>query len=101
MASAPALKKSCGLNMFDNLRRHPADALLFDDAMTELSMIWSATIARAYDFGRWGSLMDVGGGNGLLLATILVLLRFRKMPEPIVVLAAAMVGLIVYPMLHP
>jgi hypothetical protein len=28
-------------------------------------------IASTYDFGRWGSLMDVGGGNGILLAAIL------------------------------
>ena len=34
----------------------------------------------------------------MLLATVLILLRFRKLPEPIVVLAAAVVGLIVYPL---
>jgi O-methyltransferase domain len=28
-------------------------------------------ISVAYDFGAWGGLMDVGGGNGMLLATIL------------------------------
>jgi chromate transporter len=37
----------------------------------------------------------------LLAATILILLRFRKLPEPVVVLAAALVGLVVYPMVHP
>ena len=68
---APAREKTYGVNMFDHLRRNPAEALLFDDAMTDLTMVWAASVAGAYDFGRWGSLMDVGGGNGLLLATIL------------------------------
>ena len=68
---APARERTHGVKMFDHLRRKPADALLFDDAMTDLSMVWAASLACAYDFGRWGSLMDVGGGNGLLLATIL------------------------------
>ena len=35
------------------------------------------------------------------LATILLLLRFRKLPEPIVVLAAAVVGLLVYHWVRP
>ncbi len=36
----------------------------------------------------------------LLLITIALLLRFKKMPEPIVVVAAAVIGLIIYPLVH-
>jgi chromate transporter len=36
----------------------------------------------------------------LLLITVAVLLRFKKLPEPIVVLAAAIIGLAIYPLLH-
>lgn len=36
----------------------------------------------------------------LLLITIAVLLRFKKMPEPIVVVVAAIIGLIIYPLVH-
>ena len=36
----------------------------------------------------------------MLLITILVLLRFKKLPEPIVVLAAAIVGSAIYPLVH-
>jgi SAM-dependent methyltransferase len=68
---APAREKTNGVNVFEHLRRNPGEAHLFDDAMTDLSMVWAASVAGAYDYGRWGSLMDVGGGNGLLLATIL------------------------------
>jgi hypothetical protein len=39
--------------------------------MTALSSLSASTIATAYDFGQWGSLMDIGGGQGLLLAEIL------------------------------
>jgi chromate transporter len=37
----------------------------------------------------------------VMLVTVAVLWRFRKLPEPIVVLAAAVVGLIVYPIVKP
>ncbi|MCE9548462.1 MAG: chromate transporter [Planctomycetia bacterium] len=36
----------------------------------------------------------------MLLATIAVLWRFKKLPEPVVVAAAAILGLIVYPLFH-
>jgi O-methyltransferase domain len=68
---APAREKTHGVSVFEHLRQNPGEARIFDDAMTDLSMVWAASVAGAYDFGRWGSLMDVGGGNGLLLATIL------------------------------
>ncbi len=37
---------------------------------------------------------------GLLLVTIVVLLRFKKLPEPIVVLAAAILGIVIYPLVR-
>lgn len=68
---APAAEKTRGVDRFEHLRRNPDDGRMFDDAMTDISMLWAPGIAAAYDFGRWGEVMDVGGGNGLLLATIL------------------------------
>jgi len=56
---------------FESLRADPLEERVFDDAMTAISALWAPAIAAAYDFGRWGSLTDVGGGNGLLLAAIL------------------------------
>ncbi len=56
---------------FEHLRRDPELARIFDDAMTNMSEMIGPAIAGAYDFGTWGSLMDVGGGNGVLLAHIL------------------------------
>lgn len=37
----------------------------------------------------------------LLLVTIGLLLRFKKLPEPVVVAGAALVGLLIYPFVHP
>lgn len=60
-----------GTDGFEHLRRDPEHARIFDDAMTNMSELVGPSIASAYDFGSWGSLMDVGGGNGILLSHIL------------------------------
>lgn len=56
---------------FDQLRRDPELGRIFDDAMTTTARLVSPAVAAAYNFGAWESLMDVGGGSGLLLAEIL------------------------------
>ena len=60
-----------GTDGFEHLRQNPELARLFDDAMTTMSELVAPAIASAYDYGRWDSLMDVGGGNGILLSQIL------------------------------
>jgi C-methyltransferase len=67
----PSSNKALGMEGFDYLRGDPDEARIFDDAMTALSSLSASDIATAYDFGQWGSLMDIGGGQGLLLAEIL------------------------------
>src|SRR5712692_7597650 len=47
------------------------DAKIFDEEMATFAPQTSAAIAAAYDFSRFGSLVDVGGGNGALLIGIL------------------------------
>jgi hypothetical protein len=67
----PARAKLFGMEAFEYLKTHNETARLFDDAMTGMSALVGPVVAGAYDFGKWGSLMDVGGGNGILLAAIL------------------------------
>lgn len=67
----PARTKLSGMDGFEYLRQDPEMARIFDDAMTDASALAGPVIANAYDFGRWGSIMDVGGGNGILLSAIL------------------------------
>ncbi|MGB2666566.1 MAG: methyltransferase [Candidatus Acidiferrum sp.] len=67
----PARTKVFGMDGWEYLKQHPEQARIFDDAMTDMSAIVGPMVAVAYDFGRWGSVMDVGGGNGSLLASVL------------------------------
>jgi len=66
-----AREKVHGMGGWEFLRSNPEEARIFDEAMTAMSAFVGPAVAAAYDFGAWGSLMDVGGGNGMLLATIL------------------------------
>jgi SAM-dependent methyltransferase len=50
---------------------NPAESAIFDRAMTTLSRRLSDAVLAAYDFGRFRTLVDIGGGNGALLAAIL------------------------------
>ena len=67
----PGRAKVLGMDGWEYLERNPGTARIFDDAMTDISAIAAPTIAGAYDFSKWETLMDVGGGNGVLLAAIL------------------------------
>jgi hypothetical protein len=53
------------------LAEHPEDAAVFDAAMTSISTNESVSIAKASDFSRFNTIVDVGGGRGGLLAAIL------------------------------
>lgn len=67
----PARDKVLGKGAFEYLRASPQEERVFDEAMTAISTLWAPAIASAYDFGQWGTVTDVGGGNGVLLAAIL------------------------------
>ena len=67
----PARAKLFGASEWEYMREHSDLAGIFDDAMTNHSVMQAPAIAAAYDFGAWESIMDVGGGNGILLSHIL------------------------------
>jgi hypothetical protein len=66
-----ALEEVFGKSVFEHFKEDAADAQIFNDAMTNLSMLDSPAVADAYSFEGIGSIVDVAGGHGLLLATIL------------------------------
>ena len=66
-----AFHKIHGTQLFDYLAEHPEDAAVFDAAMTSMSTNEPVGIIKAYDFTRFGTIVDVGGGCGGLLAAIL------------------------------
>lgn len=67
----PAWDKVHGMTVFDYFRQHSHAALIFDEAMTSLSHGRAQALVSAFDFSRFHTLVDVGGGHGILLTTIL------------------------------
>ncbi|HEY9332834.1 MAG TPA: methyltransferase [Kribbella sp.] len=51
--------------------RHPEEQDAFDAAMTSMADAVTEAVVAAYDFGRYGTVVDVGGGHGRLLLGIL------------------------------
>jgi hypothetical protein len=72
MTGESGLRKAFGAqNPFDYFKDHPEEAQIFDGAMTDNSRQSAPAIAGAFDFGKFREVVDVAGGRGLLLATIL------------------------------
>lgn len=66
-----ALQTTFGIGLFEYLHQHPGDAAIFNEAMTSVSGREAGAVRDAYDFTGIQTLVDVGGGHGVLLATIL------------------------------
>lgn len=60
-----------GKSIFDFLHENPEEAKIFDAAMTALSTMEAPAVVEAYSFDGIGSILDIAGGVGLLLATVL------------------------------
>lgn len=60
-----------GKPVWDYFHDHPEVLGVFDRAMTEASQQIIAPVVAAYDFGRFGTVVDAGGGRGALLAAVL------------------------------
>lgn len=67
----PAFPHKSGMPWFAWLEHNPAEAKVFHEAMTSLSAGAVAAVVKAYDFSGINKLVDVGGGHGLLLASVL------------------------------
>jgi hypothetical protein len=67
----PAFDHIFDASIFEHFSRNPEVAAVFDDAMTSISAMEARATAEAYDFKGVETLMDVAGGHGLLLATVL------------------------------
>jgi hypothetical protein len=66
-----AFKHVCGVGFFDYLSAHPDAQVRFDRGMANVANAENPVVASAYDFGKFGRIVDVGGGRGGLLAEIL------------------------------
>ena len=71
----PAAEKTLGKPVFEWFAEHPEYSSTFNNAMTNMSAAIVPAVLEAYDFGDIGLLVDVAGGHGQVLRSIL-----RKYP---------------------
>lgn len=71
MTGQPAFEYQQGKRFFDYVQDHPECGRWFDRGMANFATAENSAMAQAYDFSRFGPLVDVGGGQGGLLAEIL------------------------------
>ena len=67
----PATAGDAGEPFFAFLARSPAAAASFDAAMADLSNARDISAISAYDFGQFTTVVDVGGGEGQLVRSVL------------------------------
>lgn len=66
-----ARKLLTGTDGFKHLEQDPEVAAVFNQALVELTRLISESVVRAYDFSGLRRIVDVGGGYGELLISIL------------------------------
>ena len=67
----PVGRQIDGASFFDYVRTDREFGELFDSAMTSIGTLTADALFAAYDFGRFSTVVDVGGGQGRMLAEIL------------------------------
>ncbi len=60
-----------GMEAFPYFVQNPEVAKIFDNAMTSFSLMTAPAVTAAYDFSVIKKIVDVAGGHGLLLSSIL------------------------------
>ena len=66
-----AFRHAHGVDVWDYCARHPAQSTIFDRAMSGISRRVAEAVVATCDFGRFRRVVDIGGGEGTLLAHIL------------------------------
>lgn len=68
---APAFDQVFAMPIFEYFASMPDSAAVFDKAMTSISTMESKAVVTSYDFSRINTLVDVAGGHGLMIMTVL------------------------------
>ena len=72
-----AAPRALGQEIFQWYESHPQDGVAFAGAMGNLSSIVAGEVANCCEFPKTGTVVDIGGSHGVLLATVL-----RQHPGP-------------------
>ncbi|HAA26488.1 MAG TPA: methyltransferase [Cyanobacteria bacterium UBA8553] len=60
-----------GMSLWEYYAQHPEDSKPFDRAMTDMTAIVVEAVLESYDFSSLSTVVDIGGGQGSLIAAIL------------------------------
>jgi len=71
MTGEPAFNRQHGMGFFDYVGAHPECGQWFDRGLANFAEAENPAIAGAFDYSRFGHIIDIGGGQGGLLAEIL------------------------------
>lgn len=66
-----AAQKVLGMDVFEYLEKNPDKNEIYNEAMTNSSLMLSYAILSEYNFNKAKTIIDIGGGQGILLAMIL------------------------------
>jgi ubiquinone/menaquinone biosynthesis C-methylase UbiE len=58
-------------NLYEHLAARPETSRLFNDYMRARAVTFTEGLAKRYDFSQAGTMVDVAGGKGHILATVL------------------------------
>lgn len=65
-----ALEHVFGMTGFEWLATRPHEEQLFNNSMAEWTAVITPDIVASYDWSRYGTLVDLGGGNGTLVSAL-------------------------------
>lgn len=60
-----------GVDIWKYFQQNPEDAAVFNDSMSGMTGVVNEKITSLYDFSRFNKVVDVGGGHGALITSIL------------------------------
>jgi O-methyltransferase domain len=72
----PVFERVVGMEYFDYMAANPNEGEIFNQAMSDMGRGVAAAVVGSYDFSGIGKIIDVGGGLGSLITSIL-----QKYPE--------------------
>jgi len=61
-----------GVSIYQFLEQNKGDSILFGKSMTDLSNLSLAPLIQGYDFSKFHTIADIGGGEGQFLASLLL-----------------------------
>lgn len=65
-----ATRQVFGVGSFEYFAAHPEQAVIFNEAMAEITGMVTQAVISTYDFSQFRTIIDIGGGNGAMMAAV-------------------------------